>query len=102
MKRVMVRYKVKADTADENTNYISKVFEELKQNSPPGLRYASFKLDDGVSFVHIASIETEDGQNPLSHISAFKTFQEGIKERCEEQPVEVKMNEIGSYRFFGN
>ena len=100
MKRVLVRYKVKADRAKENTEFIQNVFTELKQNSPEGLRYASFKLEDGVSFVHIASIETESGNNPLAETSAFKNFQANIKDRCEEPPVAVDLNEIGSYRFF--
>ncbi|UCH65978.1 MAG: hypothetical protein JSW63_02255 [Ignavibacterium sp.] len=100
MKRVLVRYKVKSDRAEENTDYIQKVFAELQQNSPDGLRYASFKLEDGVSFVHIASIETESGNNPLAESSAFKNFQAEIKDRCEEPPVAVELNEIGSFKFF--
>ena len=100
MKRVLVRYKVKADRAAENENYIKSVFEELSQSQPDGIRYASFKLDDGVSFVHIASIETETGDNPLSQIEAFKTFQENIKDRCEEPPVAMDLQDIGAYRLF--
>ena len=102
MKRVLVRYKVKADKAAENEEFIKKVFEGLKEVSPAGLRYASFKQDDGLSFVHIASIETEDGSNPLTESSAFKAFQENIKDRCDEPPVAVSINEIGAYNFFGN
>jgi hypothetical protein len=101
MKKVLVRYKVKTDKAEENENYILKVFEELKQASPKGIRYASFKLDDGLSFVHIASIETDDGSNPLGQLDAFRKFQENIQERCEEPPVAVDLNEIGSYGVFG-
>ena len=101
MKRIMVRYKVKADKAEENQNYIEKVFAELQRDKPAGLRYASFKLEDGLTFVHIASIETENGENPLLQSSAFKTFQAGIRDRCEEPPVAVELGEIGSYRFFG-
>ena len=100
MKRVLVKYKVKADRAQENTEFIQNVFTELKQNSPEGLRYASFKLEDGVSFVHIASIETASGNNPLAETAAFKNFQANIKDRCEEPPIAVDLNEIGSYRFF--
>lgn len=99
MRRVMVRYKVKADRGDENASYIEKVFEELAADSPDGLRYASFRLPDGVSFVHIASVEGEE--NPLGKSAAFKAFQEGIRDRCEEPPVAVDLTEIGSYRFFG-
>ena len=101
MKRVLVRYKVKADRAAENEAYFKKVFEELIQTTPDGLSYASFKLDDGVSFVHLASIKTEDGSNPLGESTAFQTFQADIRDRCEEPPAAVDLNEIGSYRFFG-
>jgi hypothetical protein len=101
MKRVMVRYKVKADRAGENETFIKAVFEQLRRESPAGLRYASFKQPDGVSFVHIASIETTDGSNPLGETAAFKAFTAEIKARCDEPPVAVELNEVGSYQFFG-
>ena len=58
MEKLIVRYKVKPNRADENQKYIQKVFEELHRTSPSGLRYVSFRLSDGVSFVHIVSVET--------------------------------------------
>ncbi len=100
MKRILVRYKVRGDKAAENENYIKKVFEELKRTGPQGFRYASFKQDDGLSFVHIASIESEGENNPLGESPAFKAFQAEIRDRCEEPPVAVELSEIGSYRFF--
>ena len=101
MKRTMVRYKVKAERAAENERYIAQVFEQLKGERPAGIRYATFKLDDGVSFVHIVSYDKTDTHNPLTGLSAFKAFAAGVKERCEEPPVVVELHEIGSYRFFG-
>jgi len=101
MERLMVRYRVKAERVAENERYIGQVFEQLHRERPAGVRYASFKLDDGVSFVHIVSREAPDGRNPLSELSAFKAFAAGVRERCEEPPVTVKLNEIGSYGFFG-
>lgn len=100
MKRVMVRYRVKEDRAAENIEFIEKVFAELKEKAPPGLRYASFKQPDGVSFVHIASIETADGSNPLGETAAFRAFQAEIRDRCAEPPAAVELDEIGSYRLF--
>jgi hypothetical protein len=100
MKRVMVRYKVKADKVQENEALVRGVYKALQQENPAGIRYASFKLEDGVSFVHIASIETNDGHNPLSELAAFKAFQEEIKERCEEPPVAVDLEVLGAYGFF--
>ncbi len=100
MQRLIVRYKVKPDRASENQHYVEKVFEELRQNSPPGLRYATFKQNDGVTFIHLVSIETDT--NPLPKLPAFQAFQAEIKERCEEQPVVTDLEEVGSYHFFDN
>lgn len=74
MKTTIVRYKVKQDQSDDNKTYIRNVFNELDQNKPDGLRYVSFCLDDGLSFVHIAVVETEDGSNPLPQTDSFKKF----------------------------
>jgi len=101
MKQVMVRYTVKSDRVEENERYINGVFEQLDREQTPGLRYASFKLDDGVSFAHIASNETADDSNPLVELPAFQAFVAGIKDRCEQPPVVAELSEIGSYRFFG-
>jgi hypothetical protein len=101
MKQVIVRYKVKPESAAENEELVRAVYAELQETKPTGLRYATFKLDDGVGFVHFSSHDTEDGQNPLSTLPAFKRFQEGIDERCEESPVVTTIREIDSYRFFG-
>ena len=98
----MVRYKVKPGRAAENEGYITRVFEQLAREKPPGLRYAVFKLDDGVSFVHIASSEPETGRNPLGELSEFKAFTADIRSRCEEPPHTADLKEmVGSYRFFG-
>jgi len=102
MRRVMVRYKVHADQVATNEELVRAVYDELQRTQPAGLRYVTFQLDDGVSFVHLASIETEDGQSPLSDVQAFKQFQENIGERCDEAPVATELREIGSFRLFGD
>ena len=99
MKRVMVRYRIKQDRVEENEAFIRAVFAELQSRSPDGVRYASFKQDDGASFVHIASIEGES--NPLTELSAFKAFTADIRDRCDEPPVAVELSEVGSYRILG-
>ncbi len=99
MKRVMVRYRVKPDRVEENEQLIRAVFAELERQSPDGIRYASFKQDDGASFVHVASVEGDS--NPLQELDAFKAFTAGIRERCDEPPVVVELSEIGSYRLLG-
>ncbi len=100
METTVVRYKVKADRADENRQYIKKIFAQLDENKPDGLRYVSFNLDDGLSFVHIAVVESADGKNPLPETTAFQDFVSDIKNRCDEPPVATKADIVGSYRLF--
>jgi hypothetical protein len=100
MSVTIVRYKTKPDRADENQALIEKVFGELGANRPPGLRYASFRLADSVSFVHVASVDTNDGTNPLTATPAFTDFLRDIKERCEDAPVASDATVVGSYRFW--
>jgi hypothetical protein len=98
MKRVMVRYRVKPEHAAENERLVRAVYDELHRTGPDEIRYATFRLDDGVSFVHLASVETADGRSPLVDLAAFQAFQEGIGDRCDEQPVVTELHEIGSFR----
>jgi vancomycin resistance protein YoaR len=99
MRQVMVRYKVKPDRAAENEALVRAVYDELHRTTPVGLRYATFRQDDGVSFVHVA--QTDDGVNPLSDVAAFAQFQDGIRERCDVAPVVTVLHEVGSYRARG-
>ena len=96
MRHVMVRYKVKPDRVTENEELVRAVYDELRDAAPAGLRYATYRLEDGVSFVHIAS--TEDGQAPLSEIGAFQRFQQDVRGRCDEPPAVSELHEVGSYR----
>ena len=102
MKTTMVRYKVKPDRIEDNKAYIERVFEELSRTRLAGLQYASFQLEDGVSFVHIATMEKSAGENPLTGTPAFQAFIADIKDRCDEPPVAVDLESVGSYRFFGD
>jgi hypothetical protein len=97
MPYVMVRYRVNADRVDENEQLVQAVYDELTASQPEDLQYATFKLPDGVTFVHLA----QHGEpNPLSTTVAFQRFQEGIQDRCEEPPIVTQMDKVGSYLLF--
>jgi len=100
VKRMIIQYKVKQGLADENQQYIERVFAELRANSPAGIRYVSFRERDGLTFVHLVSVETEAGENPLEQLPAFKAFQATVRDRCEIQPVSMMLDAVGSYRVF--
>ncbi len=96
MKRVIVTYKVKPEAVAENEELVCAVYEELKQTQPTEMRYATFKLDDGVSFVHV---NFNGGSSSLNDLASFIAFQKDIAARCDEAPKVSELREIGSYRF---
>jgi hypothetical protein len=96
----MVSYKLKPERVAENERLAAAVYEALREAKPAGLRYATFRLEDGVSFVHIVAHEEKDGSNALTSLPAFKAFSAGVRERCLEPPVRVELTQIGAYGFF--
>ena len=92
----MVRYKVQADRADDNETLVRAVYEQLARERPEGLHYATFKLPDGVSFMHVV-FETDQPGGILGKIDAFKAFTAEIEARCEEPPVATELTLVGSY-----
>jgi hypothetical protein len=91
----VVRYTTRAGSADENEKLIKGVFAQLAEQLPEGLRYVAIRLDDGVSFIHVAVHETD--HNPLAELPAFGEFTSTIRERCTEGPVPVNGRVVGSY-----
>ncbi len=98
MRTAMIRYRVKAELAAENERLVNKVFEQLEREKPAGLRYSTFKLADGVSFVHVVIDEAADGTSTLQKIPAFAEFTAAIDDRIEGgHPVRTELTVIGSY-----
>jgi hypothetical protein len=91
----VIRYKTKPEAAAENERLIRAVFAELAAKQPEGLSYTALRLADGVSFIHVATIDGE--VNPLSASAAFADFQSGIGDRCEEGPSPSDATIIGAY-----
>jgi hypothetical protein len=96
MRHVMVRYKLRPECVAENTQLVEAVFEVLARNAPPGLTYSTYKLDDGVSFMHVATVVNAD-DNPLQQLAEFKAFTAGVKNRCEVPPVTTILERVGTY-----
>lgn len=92
----MVRYKVRPERADENVALVEAVYAQLAAERPEGLHYATFRLPDGVSFMHIV-IDTDQPGRILGEIAAFKAFSADIESRCDEPPVATEITRIGSY-----
>ena len=99
MTLTMVSYVVKTDRIDENESLIRAVYDELHQVRPPGLRYATFRVDGGPRFVHLAMVDPGADPHPLTSRTAFQRFSAGVADRCDEPPVAVRLDEVGSWEF---
>jgi hypothetical protein len=93
----VIRYRTKPDRSDENAELVRQVFAELAAQDPGGIRYATLRLEDDVSFVHIAILEGD--VNPLGSSEAFNRFQSEIAQRCEEGPTVTDATVVGAYSF---
>jgi hypothetical protein len=96
-KAFVIRYEMRPETADENQELIKKVFAELEERKPAGLRYASFRLADGVTFVHVGTMP--DDSSPLAETAAFQEFQKAFGERAATKPDASGAELLGWYGF---
>jgi hypothetical protein len=99
MKTIVVRYETKPERADENQRLVENVFAALHELEPDGFGYATFRLEDGVTFVHVAR-ERAAGGTSLNDVPAFQAFLADIADRCARPPAASEATVVGSYRFF--
>jgi hypothetical protein len=93
--RTVVRYRVHPGRGDENEALVRAVYEELDRARPAGIDYATLRLEDGVSFLHVA---TAGSGAMLGELDAFRAFQAGVPERAEAPPEFASAKLIGDYR----
>jgi hypothetical protein len=99
MTSTVVQYQVKPERADENQRLIEAVFADLEARQPNGFTYKVFRLEDGISFVHVV-VEHDDVDHPdsLQDVPAFRAFVADIAARCDVAPVAKGATIVGGYR----
>lgn len=93
--QVMVQSKLKPDEVAGTLESLDAVYEELEAARPVGLRYTTYQLDDGVTFVAI--VEFADGPEVLQGLPAFQRYRESLDDKCDQAPVMSFLHEVGSY-----
>ena len=94
-RNVIVRYRTRPEAADENARLVEAVYAALAEAGPGDFRYATYRLADGVTFVHVAHQTGEE--NPLTTLPAFAEFQRELAGRCVEQPAPSEATVVGAY-----
>ena len=96
---VVVRYTVRPEAMDEHVRLIQGVFEQLHREHPAGVvEYQVLRLDDGETFVHVSTHDTDDGTNPLTQLSAFQEFGRDSASRVSTAPDPKPATTIAKYR----
>jgi hypothetical protein len=98
MKTTVVRYQAKPERADENQKLIEAVFDDLNEREPDGFTYKVFRLDDGVSFIHVVIEHDVDNPDSLQEVPAFQAFVADIADRCAVPPLPMGATIVGGYR----
>jgi hypothetical protein len=66
MTHVLVRCKAKPEHIAGNDQVVRAVHDQLQRTEPGGSQNATFQADDGVSQVHMASTESDNGHRGQS------------------------------------
>ncbi|TDD64390.1 hypothetical protein E1293_41545 [Actinomadura darangshiensis] len=94
--QVMIRSKVRPEHVERSLVLLREVYAELEKVRPEGLRYASYQLDDKVTFVAFAEM---DGPEVLRPLPAFQRYRAALDDCCDEPPQLTMLDEVGSYGF---
>ena len=86
MKIVKVQYTVKDDYVQKNKENIEKVMGDLRAMNNPNIKYSSFLLDDGKTFVHFAMYPDQETGNIVSELDSFITFRNELRASEPEVP----------------
>ena len=94
----VVRYQAKPERADENQRLIEAVFAELEARESEGFTYKVFRLEDGVTFIHVVIEHDTASPDSLQSLPAFQAFVADIADRCDIPPVVTGATIVGGYR----
>lgn len=80
METIKVQYTVKESFVETNKANISKVMADLKAVNSPDIKYSTFMLDDGQTFVHLVMRTGPEAHQILAEMPSFQAFQQQLKE----------------------
>ena len=86
MKITKVQYTVKDGYVETNKRNIDQVMADLRQLNNPGIKYSSYQLEDGNTFMHFAVFPDEETSQILNNLNSFGKFRQELKASEPEVP----------------
>ena len=94
---ITIQAPMKEEHADESEAAVRRMVAALEREQPEGVRYASLKLADGVTF--LALVELEDAEhNPLFALPEYQELLAKLEEWRAGPPEVSPATVVGSYR----
>jgi hypothetical protein len=101
MNVITVRATLKEEHVADAEAAAKRMFAAIEREGIEGVRYASIKLQDGVTF--LALLELEDGmENPLPGLPEAQEFYASLPGWYTEPPEVGPGTVVGSYRLFSD
>src|SRR5690242_10044405 len=97
MKIVRVQYTTRLEFASVNQKNINAIVDELKTIGHPGIKYTTWLLPDGKTFMHFDILENEEAHQVLQGLESFKKFARELEaSQLEAEPVLEILSLVGS------
>jgi len=78
MKIVRVQYTTTPEYASRNKENIRQVVNELRELNHPGIKYGTYMMPDGKTFMHFDQFENEEAHSVLTELESFKKFSDEL------------------------
>ena len=79
MKTIRVHYTVRSEYVEQNKRNIKAVMDTLRAVPIAGIRYITFQLPDGNTFMHLNLAQNEEALAAFRALASFKQFQKELK-----------------------
>jgi len=100
---VRVQYTAKQEYVAKNKENIQQVMQDLQAIGNNDIRYSTYILEDGKTFMHFAMFGNDEARSIFNAVTSFKKFQTELKESMPEVPPKVDHPSLvgSSYHIFG-
>ncbi len=96
MHNLLFRYETKPEATERNAELVGNVFRELEAAAPEGVRYLVLCGAEN-TFYHFVAYESEEANDQLTELPAFKAFVEGGEARRVAKPAGGDITIVGNY-----
>lgn len=92
----IVRFTADATDVPDIETAIETMVAAIHRERPPGTRFTSWKLADGVTFLNV--LELADGvENPMPGIPECRAYQQKLEQWVAEPPRPQPVTVVGTY-----